>query len=172
MSLTLGSHLVTPRIGYTHHGIYIGNHQVIHFTSNSKVEIVSLCEFTDGKGYTDCKFHSNFSRTEIVQRAISRLGGHDYNVVFNNCEHFCNWCIHDKHRSQQIRDVTLGSATTGLVAQSLIKQAPRITALTLAEISTVNGSSMTAGFTLLSTPIIPAALVGFGVFKLVQFLSD
>ena len=62
--LTLGCHLVTPRIGYQHHGLYIGNEQVIHFTSNSQIEIVSLSEFKDGNGYSIRKFHSKFSRKE------------------------------------------------------------------------------------------------------------
>ena len=47
----------------------------------------------------------------------------------------------------------------------------------MAEITAATGGSVmstgTAGFALLSTtPIIPAAIVGFGVFKLIQFLSD
>lgn len=46
----------------------------------------------------------------------------------------------------------------------------------MAEITAATGATFTTGttgFTLLSTtPIIPAAIVGFGVFKLVQFLTD
>jgi hypothetical protein len=174
--LSIGSHLVTPRIGYNHHGIYIGNGQVIHFTSNSYIETVSLSEFTNGKGYSLQSFHSKFSRNQIVKRALSRLGDDNYNVIFHNCEHFCNWCIHDEHRSHQVRNVTLGSAVSGIAAQSLITQAPTLAGLTMAEITASTGATFstgTAGFTLLSaTPIIPAAIVGFGVFKLVQFLSD
>lgn len=106
--LTLGCHLVTPRIG-----LHICNEQVIHFTSNSRIEIVSLSEFTDGNGYDIQKFHSKFSRQEIVERALSRLGDDNYNVVFNNCEHFVSWCIHDKSFSKQIR--THAALTSSLV---------------------------------------------------------
>lgn len=170
--LTIGSHLITPRFGYQHHGIYIGNQQVIHFTSTGKVERISLDEFTDNNGYAIHPFHSKFSRNEIVERAASRLGDDNYNVVFNNCEHFCNWCIHDEHRSQQVRNVTLGSTTSAVVAQTLIKQAPTIAGLTVAEMTAASGT-VTAGLTLLSaTPVLPAAIVGLGVFKLIQFLSD
>ena len=175
--ITIGSHLVTPRIGYQHHGLYIGNEQVIHFTSNSQIEIVLLSEFKDGNGYSIQSFHSKFSRTEIVERAKSRLGNDNYNVIFNNCEHFCNWCIHDEYRSQQVRNVTLVGAVSGIATRSLIAQTPTIAGLTMAEITAATGGSVmstgTAGFALLSTtPIIPAAIVGFGVFKLIQFLSD
>jgi hypothetical protein len=173
--ITLGSHLTTPRTGYSHHGIYIGNQQLIHLTRNSRIEIVSLAEFTDGSGYSNHKYHSQFSRQEIVERAQSRLGNHDYSVVFSNCEHFVNWCIHDEHRSQQVRNVTVGlSGVASLASRSLLNPTPTLAGLTLAEITATTGTvSSTAGFALLSTtPILPATIVGFGVFKLVQFLSD
>jgi hypothetical protein len=175
--LSIGSHLVTPRIGYQHHGLYIGNQQVIHFTSNSQIEIVSLSEFTNGNGYSIQKFHSKFSRQEIIDRAKSRLGNDNYNVVFNNCEHFISWCIHDKPISKQIR--THAALTGSLVPMAIssgLTSTPTLAGLTMAEITAATGGTLgtgTAAFTLLSTtPIIPAAIVGFGVFKLVQFLTD
>jgi hypothetical protein len=37
----------------------------------------------------------------------------------------------------------------------------------------VTASALTSSVTLLSaTPVLPAAIIGFGVFKLVQWLSD
>lgn len=175
--LTLGSHLVTPRIGYQHHGLYIGNQQVIHFTSHSQIEIVSLSEFTDGNGYNIQKFHSKFSRKEIVERALSRLGYENYNVIFSNCEHFCHWCIHDKPISKQIRThAALTSSLVPMAISSGLTSTPTLAGLTMAEITAATGGTLgtgATGFTLLSTtPIIPAAIVGFGVFKLIQFLTD
>ena len=175
--LSIGSHLVTPRIGYQHHGIYIGNEQVIHFTRNNQIEIVSLSSFTDGNGYSIQKFHSKFSRKEIVERALSRLGNENYNVIFSNCEHFCHWCIHDKPISKQIRThAALTSSLVPMAISSGLTSTPTLAGLTMAEITVATGGTLgtgTAGFTLLSTtPIIPAAIVGFGVFKLIQFLSD
>lgn len=162
--LTIGSHLVTPRIGYQHHGIYIGQNRVIHFTSDSRIEEVSLSEFTENNGYSIYPFHSKFSRHEIVERAMSRLGNDHYNLIFNNCEHFCNWCIHDKHRSQQVNNAAL-TTSTGLA----VTQASTVTAAT----GLVTASALTSGLTLLSaTPIASAAIIGLGVFKLVQWLED
>ena len=64
-----GSHLITPRVAYTHHGIYIGNEKVIHYSGLSDglksgpVEEVSLTEFHNSKGFK-IKLHpdANFSR--------------------------------------------------------------------------------------------------------------
>jgi hypothetical protein len=162
--LTIGSHLVTPRIGYQHHGIYIGQNRVIHLTSKSKVEEISLSKFTNGNGYSIRPFQSKFSRQKIVDRALSRLGNDNYNVIFNNCEHFCHWCIHNEHRSQQVNNAAL-TTSTGLA----VAQASTVTTAT----GLVTASALTSSVTLLSaTPVLPAAIVGFGVFKLIQFLSD
>ena len=180
--LSIGSHLITPRIGYQHHGLYIGNEQVIHFTNHSRIEIVSLSEFTDGNGYDTQSFHSKFSRTEIVDRAKSRLGYENYNVIFSNCEHYVSWCIHDKPISKQIRThAALTSSLVPMAISSGLTSTPTLAGLTMAEITAATGgSALSTGsaFTLLSTTpivpaaIVPAAIVGFGVFKLIQFLKD
>ena len=175
--LTLGSHLITPRLGYQHHGLYIGHQQVIHFTSSSQIEIVSLFEFTDGNGYSIQKYHSKFNRQEIVDRALSRLGNNNYNVIFNNCEHFISWCVHDKPISKQIRThAALASSFVPMAISSGLTSTPTLAGLTMAEITAATGGTLstgTTGFALLSTtPIVPAAIVGFGVYKLIQFLKD
>jgi hypothetical protein len=45
---------------------------------------------------------SRYSPQDIVQRARSRLGEDNYNVLTNNCGHLCNWCIDDRPGSPQI----------------------------------------------------------------------
>ncbi|ELK22488.1 hypothetical protein AF6_0791 [Anoxybacillus flavithermus TNO-09.006] len=93
--LELADHLIAKRIGkrigYTHHGLYIGNNQVIHY-SEGEVRIDSLEDFKK-----DCEMGvvdsvATYSKEEIISRAYSRLGEKRYNLVFNNCEHFVNWC--------------------------------------------------------------------------------
>jgi hypothetical protein len=39
---------------------------------------------------------------DIVRRARSRLGERCYDVLRNNCEHFCNWCQVGESRSTQV----------------------------------------------------------------------
>jgi hypothetical protein len=40
-----------------------------------------------------------------VRRAMSRLGEQNYNLLFNNCEHFATWCKTGRHRSVQVDSV-------------------------------------------------------------------
>lgn len=104
-----GAHLATSRFGYTHHGIYIGGGNVVHyaglcrFSNSGAVEEVALSEFTLGHPVRVVDHSESFYSTEdIVRRARSRVGEKDYRLMTNNCEHFCNWCICGLSRSVQI----------------------------------------------------------------------
>jgi cell wall-associated NlpC family hydrolase len=49
-----GDHLVSLRLGYTHHGLYLGDGRVIHYSgfsdgwTSGAIEIVSLSDFEGG----------------------------------------------------------------------------------------------------------------------------
>lgn len=118
----IGDHLVTNRNLYTHHGIYIGNDEVIHYSgfangiSNGEIEITTLSSFTNGertfvKRYAFPKYKGN----QVVERAKSRLGEDLYNVLLNNCEHFAYWCVMGKHHSEQIDSITSVTSLVGLI---------------------------------------------------------
>jgi len=105
----LGAHLVTPRIGFVHHGIYVGDGKVMHcgavscFLPRGPVEEVSLRDFSRGRAVAVRGRESpRFDAQEIVSRARSRLGEDDYRILTNNCEHFCEWCVRGEHRSYQV----------------------------------------------------------------------
>jgi len=107
--LTLGTHLVTSRRGYTHHGIYVGRGMVVHYAGLSRflhsgpVEEVTISRFSMGRAVRNIgNCESAYSPQEIVLRARSRLGENQYHVLRNNCEHFCNWCISGRSRSKQV----------------------------------------------------------------------
>jgi hypothetical protein len=53
-----------------------------------------------------------------VHRARARLGEDRYNVLTNNCEHFCEWCVRGEPRSDQVDGLfdTCCRARRGLVA--------------------------------------------------------
>lgn len=108
----VGTHIMVRRSGYTHHGIYIGNNEVIEYGGFSKpgkkdkVRLVSLEKFCDGctpfeYEYSELLTGTRYSKYEIVERAKSRLGEDGYNLIFNNCEHFANWCTHGDKFSMQ-----------------------------------------------------------------------
>jgi Lecithin retinol acyltransferase len=104
----LGSHLVTPRFGFAHHGIYVGGGKVVHYGGlghrcfGGPVEEVSLAGFTRGHGAW-VRPHKlvRFGFAEVIRRARSRVGENRYRVLSNNCEHFCEWCLNGEHRSYQ-----------------------------------------------------------------------
>ena len=127
-----GDHLISARTGYSHHGLYIGRNQVIHYSGPSfnrhergVIEIVSLETFCQGNGYTVQTYPCRtYSRVASIERARSRLGEDWYNVLLNNCEHFVTWCIQGIHHSEQtsrlIDAITLSFVPACLIVVQLI----------------------------------------------------
>jgi len=107
--LETGAHLVTPRGWYEHHGIYVGDGRVVHYAGychglhTGPVEEVSLEQFCAGHGFA-LRLHarSGYTPTEIVERARSRIGERRYDLLANNCEHFCEWAIMGRSSSVQV----------------------------------------------------------------------
>jgi hypothetical protein len=105
----VGSHLVTPRFGFAHHGIYVGEGKVVHYGSlgngrlRGPVEEVPVANFS--RGHTTsvrCHERARFDSAEVIRRARSRVGENRYRVLSNNCEHFCEWCLQGEHFSYQV----------------------------------------------------------------------
>ncbi|WP_124057843.1 lecithin retinol acyltransferase family protein [Vaginisenegalia massiliensis] len=83
---------------FTHHGIYIGHNQVIHFSitpDSYKIIQSNLQEFSMGlpiKRLNNDQSPLTYSIKEAIQRAKSQLNETDYNLLYQNCEHFVIWC--------------------------------------------------------------------------------
>jgi len=99
-----------------HFGIYMGDDKVIQYgkaadflkTKKEDVEVLisSMEEFLNGKmalvrvySFTE-KLKKNKVK-KIIELAKSRLGEKKYDPVENNCEHFVNECVFNKHISNQ-----------------------------------------------------------------------
>ena len=109
LDLPLGSHITTPRRGYLHHGIYVGGGNVVHYSGSSRglyagpVEEIPLDRFARGRPiWVEVHTFIRFDPGEVIQRARSRVGENHYRVFSNNCEHFCEWCLHGEQRSYQV----------------------------------------------------------------------
>ncbi|EJN23320.1 NC domain-containing protein [Pseudomonas sp. GM78] len=107
-----GSHLITARNGYVHHGIYLGERQVIHYAGmcggfeTGPIEIIQLTGFANGRQVrVRRQMQPGFKPERVLQRALSRVGERRYRLLTNNCEHFCYWSLFGKSESPQVREV-------------------------------------------------------------------
>ena len=117
MSYAPGSHLVSSRLGYTHHGIYVGNGEVVHYLLDEGVTLSDLEEFSCGNAvWVRTHPGAPYSGEECARRALSRLGEDQYNLVFNNCEHFATWCATGEQRSPQVERAAGGVAAAAATA--------------------------------------------------------
>lgn len=123
-----GDHIAVKRRGglYRHHGIDLGDGNVIHFSGeplNNKtpiVEKVTMEHFLKDGELEIVRYSDSwdvFPPDEIIARAETKLGEGNYNLVRNNCEHFATWCRCGKAHSTQITKLAIASTlvVAGLV---------------------------------------------------------
>jgi hypothetical protein len=125
--LRIGAHLVTPRLGYNHHGIYVGQDRVVHYSGfcrglhRGPVEESTVAQFSGGNGVWIAQVAgARYSGDEVARRARSRLGESRYRLLTNNCEHFCAWCLDGISRSEQVRQCLRHPAVAVRTAASLL----------------------------------------------------
>jgi hypothetical protein len=131
----LAAHIVTPRVGYRHHGIYVGDGKVVHYRGLYRrwragpVEEVSLEQFAHGRPVR-VRAHADarFDQQTVVVRARSRLGEDAYRLFTNNCEHFSEWCVDGRHRSRQIEEWLALPHRLLLAARRLLYRRGRVAA--------------------------------------------
>jgi len=172
--MQIGDHLVTPRTGYTHHGLYLGNQQVIHYSGKSahdqgSIQQVTLEEFCDGKAcrVRDYPFRV-YGRKESVERANQRLGETKYSLVFNNCEQFVTWCIMGFGYSEQLLNNTAIAIKAAPIIKQTIDNLPELTAKIIPAISKDSLSSAIAT----SLGVTKTTTLGGGAASTVAALSS
>ena len=138
----MGAHLIAARVGYCHHGIYAGGGKVVHYSGfcrrwhSGPVEEVSLAGFAERQPIRIVRHPDpGFTPSEIVERARSRIGEHDYRLLTNNCEHFCNWCISGLSYSDQAE--RLAGQVARLVIRMLAAAATLLAKLTCGDANLV-----------------------------------
>lgn len=107
---------------YSHHGIYMGDGTVIHFTEpfkdegKSKILRTSLDAFARGRGIEVVGYDGlHFHRDITAYLAEKSIGREDFGIFRNNCEHFASWCKTGLMESRQSQSV-VNWATVGSLA--------------------------------------------------------
>tara|TARA_R110000796_G_scaffold102044_14_gene210923 strand:- start:3406 stop:4131 length:726 start_codon:yes stop_codon:yes gene_type:complete len=123
-----GDHLVTnlDTLGLTkHHGLYIGNHRIIHLAKSGTIEDIDIGSFSNGNSIWVKR--STYFPDLAIEYALSKLGCTSYNLVTNNCEQFVNECLDEQRTSNQVSNVShlaiQTAARSGLLGRAASKVA-------------------------------------------------
>ncbi len=121
--MAAADHLQVPRQHglFQHHGIDLGDGTVAHYLEGREILRSPLHEFSCGEKLSIVSHTHSSSRNLTLRRAMSRIGEKNYNLLFNNCEHFACWCKTGRHRSEQMENWL---KTTTSVARALSKLLP------------------------------------------------
>lgn len=125
----VGDHVWAQRIAYTHHGIWLGDDEIAHYTGepgdikNATIAVTSLAEFLKkSKTVYILDYPSFYTPEAIVERALSRVGEKKYSLLANNCEMFATWCRLGKGFSRQAEAAGEIAHTIGAIAvRALVK---------------------------------------------------
>ena len=131
-----GSLLIVLRRGYRHHGICVGSGRVTHYAGLTRhrwgrIEEVSLDDFIGNRPIHIGTAPGEVRGRDFVRRARSRLGERRYDLLKNNCAHFCNWCVRGESRSQQIESLSRPIRALARLAATLRASFFRVNTVTL-----------------------------------------
>ena len=130
--MAAADHLRVPRQHglFLHHGIDLGDGSVAHYLAGREILRSPLEEFSRGQEVSVVSHDQASPAGVTLRRAMSRIGEQNYNLLFNNCEHFANWCKTGRHRSGQVED-WLHTGSLGALALGQLMPAALLTGLGL-----------------------------------------
>ncbi len=102
---------------FYHHGIDLGDGSVAHYLEGREILRSPVIDFCKGQDIEVINHAIASSKSTTLRRAMSRIGEKNYNLLFNNCEHFANWCKTGLHHSQQM-DQFIQTGMLGITAMS------------------------------------------------------
>ncbi|WP_115119457.1 lecithin retinol acyltransferase family protein [Synechococcus sp. UW105] len=105
--MAAADHLQVPRQHglFLHHGIDLGDGTVAHYLEGREILRSSLDDFSQGQPVSVVPHAECSLQGVTLRRAMGRIGEQNYNLLFNNCEHFATWCKTGRHRSAQVNSV-------------------------------------------------------------------
>jgi cell wall-associated NlpC family hydrolase len=130
--LNPGDHIYVKRRGllYSHHGIYVGNGKVVHYTGAEKekrdplVTITTIEGFLKGGKLRRRDYKKRLSYPETLTLAKRDISENGYSLPLNNCEHFATYCATGKKKSRQVHRAVkvLAGATLALTGAIIRKK--------------------------------------------------
>jgi hypothetical protein len=106
--MAAADHLQVPRQHglFNHHGIDLGDGTVAHYLEGREILRSPRQEFSRSQPIVVVDYPEGECSAAGVtlRRAMGRLGEQNYNLLFNNCEHFAHWCKTGRHRSSQVEN--------------------------------------------------------------------
>jgi hypothetical protein len=125
--LAAADHLQAPRQHglFMHHGIDLGDGTVAHYLEGREILRSPREEFSRGQPISAVEYPEGACSPQgvVLRRAMGRLGEQQYNLLFNNCEHFAHWCKTGRHRSTQVEDWVQTGSRGALAVGQLIPAA-------------------------------------------------
>lgn len=95
---------------YQHHGIDCGDGTVIHYSKAREIAEIARTSY-DAFSWSNPVYTVRksliYAPEVVVERAASRLGERQYDLLLNNCEHFANWCTTGRSESRQLANFGL-----------------------------------------------------------------
>lgn len=106
---------------YSHHGIYMGDGTVIHFTElfkeqgKNKILRTSLSDFARRRRVEVVEYEGfHFHRDITMYLAEKSIGRKGFGLFRNNCEHFASWCKTGVLESKQSKAVANWTTVSSL----------------------------------------------------------
>lgn len=105
--MAAADHLQVPRQHglFLHHGIDLGDGTVAHYLEGREILRSALDDFSQGQPVSVVPHTECSPQGVTLRRAMGRIGEQNYNLLFNNCEHFATWCKTGRHHSAQVNSV-------------------------------------------------------------------
>lgn len=115
-----GAHIRVKISNFYHHGIYIGNGEVVQFGYPNNIsedpkdvkvvrspinEFVGTANFIEVYCFSKAELKKKRNDEDIIKEALSHVGEGGYSILKNNCEHFANRCVFGSGSSSQIDEV-------------------------------------------------------------------
>ena len=100
---------------YHHYGIYVSDDEVIQYglakdilKPNNTVEVLKsnindfrMNKFVETREYSLLEKIRKNKPDKVIRKARARLGEASYDILNNNCSHFVNECVFNKHISDE-----------------------------------------------------------------------